>query len=107
MQRIRDDSARVQAQKAEAWTRFDTRQLSHITNYAFEHLRSGTTEPFDLGKCRQQLAIPDTAEASVSEFLGHCLRTDLEGRFDITAAVLASTILRRHLCAEDRGECHS
>jgi len=105
-QRIRDDSARVQVEKSDAWTRFDTRQLPHVVDYVFGHLASGTTGPFDFCQCRHQLDIPESAEVGISEFLRHCLQGDAEGKFDSTAAVLSSTILRRYLCIPDIGEWH-
>ncbi|KAK3900585.1 hypothetical protein C8A05DRAFT_17128 [Staphylotrichum tortipilum] len=100
-QRIRVDSARVQSRRAAAWTRFDTRQLSLVVEYAFRHLGSRTTEPFDFSSLRQQLLIPQTAEANISEFLGHCLKGGVEERFERTAAVLGSCILRQSLYARD------
>lgn len=101
-QRIQDDSARVQARRAEAWTRFDTRQLSLVVECAFTHLAKGAKEPFDFSKFRRRLLIPDTAEAHISEFLGHCLGDDVQ-RLDCTAAVLGSSILRRNLYTGGHG----
>lgn len=59
--RIKDESRRVQDLKAQAYTRFDARQLSFAIDFAFKHLASGTAEPFDFGQCRQRLKIPDSA----------------------------------------------
>lgn len=102
--RIRDDTSRVQARRAEAWTRFDTRQLLFVVEYAFKHIASGTTEPFDFSKCRQQLLIPLTAEQNISEFLSLCLGDGInKKKFNVTAAVLGCSILRRNLRTSDKG----
>jgi hypothetical protein len=103
-QRIKNDTERVQAQRAESWTQFDTKQMSLIIDYAFKHLASGNPEPFDFGQCRQQIVIPDTTETYFSEFLGHCLKGNMETKFHKTAAVLASCLLRNSLSAEGKGE---
>ncbi len=102
--RIRQDSARVQALRAEAWTRFDTRQLLFVVEYAFKHIASGTAEPFDFSKCRQHLLIPQTAEENISAFLSYCLRYFRHDvmLFKPTAAVLGSSILRRSLRTTDK-----
>jgi len=102
--RIQDDAARVQTRRAEAWTRFDTRQLLFVVEYAFKHIASGTTEPFDFSKCRQQLLIPHTAEQNISEFLSQCLGDGIShGNFNATAAVLACSILLRNLRTSGKG----
>jgi hypothetical protein len=81
--------------------------MSLIIDYAFKHLASGNPEPFDFGQCRQQIMIPDTTETHFSEFLGHCLKDNMERKFEETAAVLAASLLRNSLSAEGKGECSS
>ncbi|KAF5687085.1 hypothetical protein FCIRC_2473 [Fusarium circinatum] len=93
------DAERVQAQRAESWTRFDTTQMSQVVHYAFAHLSSGSPEPFDFGQCRRQISVPDTTEGHFSEFLGLSLKNQMEARFDDTAAVIATSLLRNSLSA--------
>ncbi|CZR37777.1 uncharacterized protein FPRO_07032 [Fusarium proliferatum ET1] len=97
--RVRRDAERVQAQRAESWTRFDTTQMSQVVHYAFAHLASGSSEPFDFGQCRRQISVPDTTEGHFSEFLGLSLKNKMEARFDDTAAVIATSLLRNSLKA--------
>ncbi|KAF5684647.1 hypothetical protein FDENT_6652 [Fusarium denticulatum] len=97
--RVRRDAERVQAQRAESWTRFDTTQMSQVVHYAFAHLASGSPEPFDFGQCRRQISVPDTTEGHFSEFLGLSLKNKMEARFDDTAAVIATSLLRNSLSA--------
>ncbi|KAG5797164.1 hypothetical protein H9Q69_003773 [Fusarium xylarioides] len=97
--RFRRDAERVQAQRAESWTRFDTTQMSQVVHYAFAHLASGSPEPFDFDQCRRQISVPDTTEGHFSEFLGLSLKNKMETRFDDTAAVIASSLLRNSLSA--------
>ncbi|RBQ77004.1 hypothetical protein FVER14953_12393 [Fusarium verticillioides] len=97
--RVRRDAERVQAQRAESWTRFDTTQMSQVVHYAFAHLASGSPEPFDFGQCRRQISVPDTTEGNFSDFLGLSLKNEMEARFDDTAAVIATSLLRNSLSA--------
>ncbi|EWZ80936.1 hypothetical protein FOWG_15265 [Fusarium oxysporum f. sp. lycopersici MN25] len=97
--RVRRDAERIQAQRAESWTRFDTTQMSQVVHYAFAHLASGSPEPFDFGQCRRQISVPDTTEGHFSEFLGLSLKNTMEARFDDTAAVIATSLLRNSLSA--------
>ncbi|KAF9887744.1 hypothetical protein FE257_009697 [Aspergillus nanangensis] len=99
--RIRSDSQRVQSMRATSWTRLDTRQLSQIVHYAFTHLASGIDEPFDFGQCRRQLSIPASTEEHFSEVLGHCLKGQLEEKFEATSLVMASSLLR-HTIQEEK-----
>lgn len=101
--RVRRDAERVQAQRAESWTRFDTTQMLQVVQYAFTHLASGSSEPFDFGQCRRQISVPDTTEGNFSDFLGLSLKNGMEARFDGTAAVLATSILRHSLSANKEG----
>ena len=98
-QRIKRDSERVQAQRATSWTKFDARQMSLVVHYAFTHLASGSDEPFDFGHCRQQISVPETTEGTFSTFLGYALKGDIEKKFDQTAAVLATSLLRNSVAS--------
>ena len=102
--RIQHDLKRVQAKRATSWTRFDTRQMSLVINYAFKHLASGKKEPFDFAMCRQKMCIPESTEETYSEFLGYSLSSDIKTRFNAVAAVLATSLLRRGLPTADKGE---
>ncbi|KAF5717819.1 hypothetical protein FMUND_5550 [Fusarium mundagurra] len=97
--RVRRDAERVQVQRAESWTCFDTTQMCQVVHYAFAHLASGSPEPFDFGQCRRQISVPDTTEGHFSEFLGLSLKNKIEERFDDTAAVIATSLLRNSLSA--------
>lgn len=101
--RVRRDAERVQTQRAESCTRFDTTQMSQVVHYAFAHLASGSSEPFDFGQCRRQISVPDTTEGHFSEFLGLSLKNKMEARFDDTAAVIATSLLRNSLKANKDG----
>lgn len=103
-QRIKSDTERVQKQRAESWTRFDTKQMSLVVDYAFDHLRKGTKEPFDFGQCRQKMTIPHSTELHFAEYLGLCLDGPMEKKFDATAAVLGSAILKNAVSAKGKGK---
>ena len=98
---IRSDAKRVQAARANAWTRFDTKQLSVLVDSAFEHLVSRKDEPFDFGRCRGRLSVPKSTEEHFSDILGHCLQDGTAKNFQATGKVLASSLLR-HAIHEDR-----
>lgn len=102
--RIRSDSQRVQTMRADSWTRFNTRQLSLIVHYAFDHLASGKEEPFDFGQCRRQLSIPASTEEHFSEVLSYCLDGQIKEKFQATGKVLASALLRQTIKEEKKGE---
>ncbi|KAF9762619.1 hypothetical protein IL306_003360, partial [Fusarium sp. DS 682] len=70
-----------------------------VVHYAFAHLASGSPEPFDFGQCRRQISVPDTTEGHFSEFLGMSLKNDMETRFNDTAGVIATSLLRNSLSA--------
>lgn len=100
--RVRKDSERVQAMRADSWTRFDARQLSLIVHYAFTHLASGSTEPFDFGQCRQQVSIPESTEEHFSEALSYCLEGNIGEKFLAAGKVLASNLLRQSIKEEKK-----
>ncbi|KXH56754.1 hypothetical protein CSAL01_03198 [Colletotrichum salicis] len=91
--RLQLDSARVQHLRQKAWTRFDVRELSLVSRFAFEHLASGNHEPFDFDKCRKELSIPTSLEDHFASFFRHCLKDNMGQRLEATAAVLSSSIL--------------
>lgn len=96
-ERIKQDAERVQNQRAESWIRFTTAQMSQFVHFAFTHLASGSSEPFDFDQCSRQISIPDTIEGYFSEFLTLSLAVDMEQRFAATAAVIATSLLRQYL----------
>jgi len=102
--RIKSDAERVQQQRASAWTRFDTKQMSLVIEYAFVHLAEGSGKPFDFGQCRRQMTIPESIEGSFSEYLARCLDRDLEKGFDAAAAVLGTAILKNRVTVEGNGK---
>ncbi|EGX45761.1 hypothetical protein AOL_s00140g77 [Orbilia oligospora ATCC 24927] len=73
-----------------------------IIDYAFDHLRQGSNEPFDFGYCRQKAAIPDSVELYFAEYLGLCLKGLTEEKFDAVAAVLGSAILKSAIFAKGK-----
>ncbi|KAK1621470.1 hypothetical protein BDP81DRAFT_513134, partial [Colletotrichum phormii] len=91
--RLQLDSARVQHLRQKAWNRFDVRELSLVSRFAFEHLASGNREPFDFDKCRKELSIPTSLEDHFASFFRHCLKNNMGQRLEATAAVLSSSIL--------------
>ncbi|SPN97426.1 uncharacterized protein DNG_00940 [Cephalotrichum gorgonifer] len=101
--RIREDTKRVQEERAAAWTRFSSKDLSLVVTYAFKHIASGSTAPFDFGQCRQQLSVPKSIEDSFREFIGVCLKSDTGKRFDEIASSLACKILRASFRSEEKG----
>lgn len=102
-QRVKQDAERVQNQRKEAWTRFTTAQLSQVVHYAFAHLATGSSEPFDFNRCRRKISIPDTLQGFFSEFLIRTLKEEMETSFEDTAAVIATSLLRRYLAANKGG----
>lgn len=104
---IRSDAERVQAARAAAWTRFDTKQLSVLVGSAFRHLASGRKEPFDFSRCRERLSVPNSTEEHFSRILGHCLQNKTEERFEKMAMVMASSLLRHTIHEEKSGEWRS
>jgi hypothetical protein len=101
--RIRHDAGTVQATKASTEIRFDTKQLFVAVHYAFAHLVSSDTQPFDFSQCVRLLSIPDSTEGHFSDILGYCLDRSIGSRFDATAKILASSFLR-HMIYETGGE---
>lgn len=102
-ERIKRDTLRVQSQRAESWTRLDTRQMSLVIDHAFKHLASGRPEPFDFGLCREQISNPVRIEKNFSQFLGYSLRGNVEARLKDTALVLAAILLRDYISTNQRG----
>ncbi|KAF0322510.1 patatin-like serine [Colletotrichum asianum] len=100
--RIEVDSARVQNLRQKAWTRFDVRQLYLVTEFAFQHLASGNSAPFDFDKCRKELSIPGSLEDNFSSFVRHALKDNSDARLEATAGVLATSILLNSLRVEGR-----
>ncbi|KAL4987485.1 hypothetical protein BDW68DRAFT_177857 [Aspergillus falconensis] len=95
--RVIDDSKRVQASRAEAWTRFDTQQISIVFDCAFRHLASGDRTPFDFSMYRQGIELPDTVESHISQFLYHTIRGhgQIQRNFQYAAEVIGSCLVRR------------
>lgn len=103
-QRIKDDCAHVQKARGEAWTQFDSKQLSIVFDYAFKHLTSGNTEPFDFSKCRRQTALPGSIEGHMADFLKRSLEGRIEQNFSYASSVISSTLVRHALKAEGMGK---
>ncbi|RDW63044.1 patatin-like phospholipase family protein [Aspergillus mulundensis] len=97
LDRIQADSARVQAARAEAWTRFDAKQLSIVFDCAFQHLASGTRTPFDFSMYRQEIELPETVESHISQFLHQTLqeRDQVDSNLRYAAEVIGSCLVRR------------
>jgi hypothetical protein len=102
--RIKDDCAHVQKARGEAWTQFDSKQLSILFDYAFKHLTSGSTEPFDFGICRRQIALPESIEGHMAEFLKRSLSNGIEQNFSYASSVISSSLVRHALKAEGMGK---
>ena len=102
--RIHIDCARVQTARAESWTRFDSRQMSRVFDFAFRHLTSGSLAPFDFSACRRQTAIPDTTEGHIAEFLKRSLSGRVETNFEYATRVIASCLVRNSLRTEGVGK---
>ncbi|OCL06980.1 hypothetical protein AOQ84DRAFT_295988 [Glonium stellatum] len=92
--RIQQDSKRVQYARAEAWTRFDSRQLSVIFDYVFQHLAKDDGTPFDFSKCRNHADLPETFESHISQFLRHSLQDGIDSNFKYAADVVGSSLVR-------------
>jgi hypothetical protein len=103
--KIQQDVKRVQAQRAQTWTLFDTKQLSIVFDYAFKHLASGSDEPFDFAQCRQQIELPESTEGHFAEFIGRCLHNRVDENFNGTADVVGSCIVRNSLKLEGTRKC--
>ncbi|KAF3808980.1 hypothetical protein GCG54_00011172 [Colletotrichum gloeosporioides] len=100
--RVEFDSIRVQNLRQKAWTRFDVRQLNLVTEFAFQHLASGNSAPFDFDKCRKELSIPGSLEENFSSFIRYALEDNPEERLESTTGVLATSILLNSLRVEGR-----
>ncbi len=102
--RIRNDSARVQEARAEAWTRFDSKQLSIVFDHAFKHLSSGSAEPFDFSFCRRHTTLPDSIDGHIAEFLKRSLNERIEVNFSYASSVISSSLVRHALKVEGMGK---
>ncbi|KAK6529776.1 hypothetical protein TWF281_008935 [Arthrobotrys megalospora] len=92
--RIKSDTARVQKNRAGSLTRFDSKQLSTITDLAFKHLATGSAEPFDFGQCRQHVVVPDTLDSHFGEYLRHCFKSSIRVGLAACVSTLGSAIMR-------------
>ena len=100
LRRIRKDTEEVQRSREKAWMRFDVKQLNKVFHYAFEHLGSRSTEPFDFCDSRSRTDLPENTQNHVAEFLKCSLRDDVIGNFKYAAKVLASCLVIQALREE-------
>lgn len=100
LDRIRSDSQRVQAERAKSLTRFDSKQLSTLTDLAFKHLATGDQRPFDFGLCRRNTIIPETLHLSIGEYLRHCFKPGVSLGLPACVPALGIIILRNALSAK-------
>ncbi|KAK6531863.1 hypothetical protein TWF694_003028 [Orbilia ellipsospora] len=97
---------RVQRQRVGSLTRFDSRQLSLVTDLAFRHLAAGKDEAFDFGQCRQHANVPDSLEYHIEDYIGHCFKSNMILRCKASVAALATSIFKNALLARDEAEEH-
>jgi hypothetical protein len=102
--RIRNDAAKVQADRDRTWSLFDSKQLGAVMDYAFKHLASGTDAPFNLGQFNQEISVPDTQEGHFAGFLGRCLHDNLEGNFEAASSIMACGVVRNSLRGQGSGK---
>ncbi|MCJ1466187.1 hypothetical protein MMC07_004806 [Pseudocyphellaria aurata] len=96
--RIRLESERVQQNRAQAWTRFDSKTLSILFTYAFEHLARGNDAPFDFSTCRKQSGGPPTSITEhIAKFLSFNPRAKNAEDFRFAAKVIGSCLVRHEL----------
>jgi len=102
--RIRSDARRVQAERANNWTLFDARQLGLVFDYAFKHLASGSDKPFDFSQCRRQMALPQSIEGHITEFLDRCWKNGVDKNFEAAAFIVGSCVVRNSLKSDGSGK---
>lgn len=105
MDRIRHDSKYVQEKRAQAWTLFDSKELSILFSYAFEHLAKRNNDPFDFTTCRKR---SDGPPMSITEHIARFLSfnpgaEDIED-FKYAAKVIGSSLVRNELRQNGTGE---
>lgn len=104
-ERIKADAYDVQRRRGTTLSRSDTNQMANHMYHAFNYFASCSTNPFDLGRCRQKIANPDVYTDHISAFLGHCLKKSRDQqKLRMAAAVLASILVKNTLTVEGRGK---
>ncbi|KAK6516439.1 hypothetical protein TWF506_006346 [Arthrobotrys conoides] len=96
-QLIKLESSRVQEIRAKSLTKFNTNQLSLITNYAFSHISKNPEVPFDFGLC--SLLKTQSIELHIAKFLRICFKkstkTIISAVFEAATNFIASAIVKK------------
>jgi hypothetical protein len=105
--RIMQDSRKIQEKRAQAWTRFDSMQLSTLIGHALTHLAKGNEKPFDFSACRQDdKSSVASLETHITKFLSFNPQAKIDVDFLWAAKVIGSCLVRHEIKINESRKLH-